>query len=130
MKLDLTTAIIGLEGKPVNGTKEVFVIRKNEKGEDEFEKDSSGKEIVLTIATPEQAFTIKKVLINSLLASSEEKISTEEKAKRFSLFFRIENAKTDKIEFTAEEVTLCKKVVQENCSILVAGRACRILENK
>ena len=130
MKIDLKAVIMGLEGKPINSTKEVFVIRKNDKGEDEFEKDAAGNPLVLVIPTPEKSLTLKEVLVNSLLASTAEKSTTEEKSKRFSLFFRIESSKADKIDFSSEEISLCKKLVQEAYPILTAGRACMILENK
>lgn len=130
MKIDLTLPIIGLNGKTMDSTRDVFLVQKNKAGEYEFEKDANGNEIILTIETPDKALTIKQVLIISLLANPKKEIPIEEKAKRYSLFSRIEMSKTDKIDLTAEETSLCKKLVNDYYSILPAGRACDILENK
>jgi hypothetical protein len=129
-KIDLSKTIIGLDGKVMNGVKEAFVVtRDSSTGKEEFLKNSQGEDVVITKETPNDALTVKKQLIQVLLATSQT-TQASEKAERYALFYRIESAKNNIIEMTAEDITLCKKCLNEFASILVAGRVSFILEGK
>lgn len=128
-KINLSKTIIGLDGKVINATRDAYVIiRDSSTGKEEFLKNAQGEEMVVSKETNE-ALTVKKQLMNVLITTTSE-IKGADKAERYALFFRIENAKNDLIEMTAEEVALCKKCLNEFANILVAGRISQILEGK
>ena len=129
-KINLSKTIVGLDGKVLNATKDAYVIiRDSSTGKEEFLKNAQGEEVPVTKETPNEALTVKKQLINVLLTTTSE-MKGSDKAERYALFSRIENAKNDLIEMTSEEITLCKKCLNEFANILVAGRISQILEGK
>lgn len=131
MKVDLTKKIIGLDGKPIAGVKEAFiVIRDSNTGREDFMKDEKGNDVTIVRDTPKEAITLKTHLISSLLFDPKGAIPVEEKVKRYALFFRIENAKNNTIDLEAEEIALCKKCNNEYANILAAGRVNSLLEGK
>ena len=128
-KINLSKTIIGLDGKVINATRDAYVIiRDSSTGKEEFLKNAQGEEMVVSKETNE-ALTVKKQLMNVLITTTSE-IKGADKAERYALFFRIENAKNDLMEMSAEEVSLCKKCLNEFANILVAGRISQILEGK
>ena len=127
-KINLDQPILGLDSKPLNSTKEAFVIiRDRITKTEEFLKDPNGNDVMISKETVEDTLTLKKQLINSLLFNASE-ITPDDKAKRFALFFKIEQCKDEELELTAEEVSLCKKCVNLYASILIAGRVCMLID--
>lgn len=129
-KINLSKTVIGLDGKAIGATKDAYVIiRDSATGKEEFLKNAQGEEVPITKEIPNEALTVKKQLMSVLLITPQGMAATD-KAERYALFWRIENAKNDTIDMTSEEITLCKKCLNEHASILVAGRISQILEGK
>lgn len=94
MKINLSKQIIDLDGT---------VIKEDESSE-----------------TP---FTFKKALTVSLLSAVKGRSETgEQKAKKFELALRIQDSKTDEVDFTTEEVKVLKEAIGDVYSTLVVGR--------
>jgi len=130
-KINLNKQILGLDGKPFNATKQAFVIiRDSISGKEEFLKDGNGQELIAERETPNEILTVRKQLMNVLLANTPN-MATTDKVERYALFFRIEQAKNEEtIELSSDEIVLCKKCLNEFAIILIAGRVSHILEGK
>lgn len=102
MKVSLTEKIKTIEGKPM---------------QDVVDEKGTKEDLV-----------IKKVLTGALLAQyqDEQKLSGEDKIKRFDLANRI--YKSDEIDLKSEEIALCKYLVAKAFGVLVTAQAWSILE--
>jgi hypothetical protein len=74
--------------------------------------------------------TLKSICSEALLNTSpEDKLSGEDKAKRYQLAHNIFNSKAANFEITVEEVALLKNLIGNLFTPLVVGQAFKFLEN-
>lgn len=82
-----------------------------------------------TLKSGETNVTLKSICTEALLNSSvEEKITGEEKAKRYNLALEIFASKQKIVEISIEDVAVIKKLVGDFYSPLVVGQAYKFLE--
>ncbi len=74
--------------------------------------------------------TLKSICSEALLNTSpEDKLSGEEKAKRYQLAHNIFTSEAENFEITVEEVALLKNLIGNLFTPLVVGQAFKFLEN-
>lgn len=105
MKVDFTKKIVDIEGSPLF---------------DETIENGKVKRL-------NKFLDLRTIAVRALL-SHEEKITGEDKMKRFLLAMKIQNI--DVLDLKTDEIVLVKKMVNENFSVLVAAQSCLLLENE
>ncbi len=126
-KLNVIQELKDLDGVVINSSRECAVV--DQKGN--LVKDRDGNELV-TVIKSKNVLTLKKVCVESLLASfgQGEKDTGEDKAKRYILAMKIHEAKKDVDDLEAEDISLLKELIGNNYGPLVVGQAHMMLENK
>lgn len=76
-----------------------------------------------------QELTLKVVLVNALLTQNEEKLTGEEKYKRYSLSKKIYES-DEEVELSIEEVAQLKRLIGDLYPPLVVGQVFDILEGR
>lgn len=126
-KIDVTQELKDLDGVSINSQKECVIV--DQRGE--FVRDSNGNELVKIVKQKDKAMTLRKICVDCLLANAAqgEKITGEDKAKRYQLAMKIHETKKD-IDLESEEISLVKELVGNNYGPLVVGQVHLMLENK
>jgi len=129
MKIDLSQVLKDIDGKVMGASEVVAVV--NEKSN--FIVNNKGQKITTTIPSEKEP-TLKSTLISVLLSNvnhdnKDKEIEPTEKAKRYALFFKINNATDDKIELEASEVVHLEELLWALEPTLIAGQ-CREMINK
>lgn len=76
-----------------------------------------------------EPLTLVTVLINCLINEADgEKLDAKGKIDRYDLALRVKNG--GEVEFTSDEVTMCKESISKQFPVLVVGQAHRLLEGK
>lgn len=91
-------------------------------------KDLNDNEI---FGVNQQAATLKGLSIDALCATfkDEEKLSGEDKLKRYELALKIKNS-SEPATLSAEEVTLIKKLISKAYGTIIVGQAWTMLEGQ
>jgi hypothetical protein len=129
MKTDLNQVLKDIDGTMMGASEIVAVV--NEKGH--FVINGQGQKITTTIASKKEP-TLKSTLISVLLSNvdqgnKDKEIEPTEKAKRYALFFKINNATDNKIELEASEVVHLEELLWALEPTLIAGQ-CKEMINK
>ena len=97
MQIDVTQAVMGYDGEPL-----------------EMPPQKPGEEV--------KPLTLRKALCDSLMGSfkDEEKVSGEDKVKRFSLAQKVHKCEGE-FEFNMNDLDLCKKMVAKMYATVVSG---------
>lgn len=131
MKTNLKSVLLDVDGKTLGGEERVAIVSEKTKN---FLLDSNGRKLTTIIKTDEEP-TLKQVLIDVLLSEinqndPKEPVPSEEKSKRYSLFFRINNSKKDEIDFTVKEVGLLEELLWALKPTLIAGQCAALINNE
>ncbi|MDA7514176.1 hypothetical protein N8508_00145 [bacterium] len=129
MKIDLNQVLKDIDGTVMGASEVVAVV--NEKNN--FIVNNKGQKITTTIPSKKEP-TLKSTLISALLSNvnhdnKDKEIEPTEKAKRYALFFKINNATDDKIELEASEVVHLEELLWALEPTLIAGQ-CKEMINK
>lgn len=129
MKTDLNQVLKDIDGTVMGASEVVAVV--NEKNN--FIVNNKGQKITTTIPSKKEP-TLKSTLISALLSNvnhdnKDKEIEPTEKAKRYALFFKINNATDDKIELEASEVVHLEELLWALEPTLIAGQ-CKEMINK
>ena len=104
-KIDVNQSLKDLEGKPLGSAKECVVVDQN----NNFMKDAKGGGLIVTILTPDDTVTLKKIMIQSLLQGEENQAGSQ-KADDYVLLTRLSMTKEkEKIELDNKEIERVKK---------------------
>lgn len=130
-KLNLSVPLVDEKGVPVGTTRSCYVLESD--GETFKKKD--GEYLVATITDPKNEKIVKDAIIEALLSDANENpqaaLSKEVKAKRYSTFYKISQAKDlTKVDLSSEEITTVKEVCWLAMPTLLAGQIEHILEGK
>jgi len=92
-------------------------------------EDMDGQPMPDSVGKDAKNFTLAKCCVNALYAQFEDEknLSGEEKIKRYNLAEKIYAAK-DKIDVTAENIALLKKLIGKAYGALIVGRAYELLD--
>lgn len=124
MKINMTQELLDVDGKPINSTKECVIL------DMEGNIIKKGGKEVITVITTDDSLTLKKICVDALLMNSQdEKISGEDKAKRYQLAMKIHGAKKD-VDLESGDITTIKEIIGKNYGPIVVGQTHLMLENK
>ncbi len=119
--IDLTQQLENHEGKPLQGEKECYVVSESGKL---IKKD--GSPVIMTLSTPDEILTVRKVLTDALLNGSDiDTAGAGEKVKRYDIWMKIRDKK--EIKFEPEEALKCKELVGKSYATIVVGQIDKIL---
>jgi hypothetical protein len=77
-----------------------------------------------------EGMTLKDVMVNSLLGEYEgEKLTGEDKLKRYKLAMKVQDAKAE-AELTTTEIAEIKELIGKSWSPLISGQAWELIEPK
>lgn len=128
-KKDLSVVLLDEKGQKLGATKQCYVLEPDKKT---IAKQGEGY-LMATITDPTEEVSVKSAIIESLLSDASDNpqagVPSEEKAKRFAVFFKISQSKDDtKIDLSSDEIVLIKKVCWLAKPTLIAGQIDHILE--
>lgn len=107
MEIDLTQELIGLNGKPLQAQ----------------DRDDEDKPVTVNL-------TLRKAIVEALMAAfkDEDNLSGADKVKRYKMAQKIQDA--ERMMFSAEDLSLIKKLVAKLYSTLVVGIVWEILDTE
>jgi hypothetical protein len=130
-KLNLSVPLVDEKGVPVGTTRSCYVLE----SDGETFKKRGEEYVIATITDPKNERIVKDAIIEALLSDANENpqaaLSKEVKAKRYSTFYKISQAKDlTKVDLSSEEITTIKEVCWLAMPTLLAGQIEHILEGK
>lgn len=126
MKVNLDVSLKNQKGVPFGEKIQCLVLDSN----NQLVKREDGNYHILEIENKDLKREVKDVIIESLLwEHPENKLTGDEKRKRYRLYQKFEQAKGS-IDIESEDITLIKKCVEAIQSIIITGQIEDILEGR
>jgi hypothetical protein len=131
METNLAQVLKDVDGNVLNAKETVALVDSKTK---QFLLDGNGNKLTTTIESKDEP-TLKVMLVDILLSeinhvNPQEPLESEEKSKRYALFFKINTSKGDKVSLTPKEVSHLDELLWAMKPTMIAGQCADMINGK
>ena len=126
MSIMLDQDILNPEGEVMNSQRDCCL--QTEDGS--LTTDRNGDYVIISVATPKDSLTLKRVCIRRLVIdSSDTPLNSDQKYEKYKLFDKVHKA-GDSVQFTSDEFVLLKQFISDQWGSYIMVHAVDMLETK